>query len=357
MKKTIREDTVIMRVMCAVGFLIFSFLYLYNYQADILAMAQHVLSDGKTSYNDLVGAIVITITLYALHLVIYGIMKLHSIAHALTYFPSLLLLTVLTDVSPDIDNGFSFGNWLWAFPLLLCLWYVGVLVAKASMMYERPRVSHGFFSHTTWANSLAMAVMFFLVGCFSNSDEVFHYRMKIERCLVSGDYDKALDVGYSSLATDSSLTMLRVYALAACNELPERLFEYPLTGGAAAMKPNGTSVRMLLHEDVGLRKVRQSSYDYLLCGLLLDRKIDRFAHEVVKKYNAANMPRHYREALVMYKHIRANPIIVCKDNVMDADYRDYQDMEKKYHDVAERKNEIRDAYGKTYWYYYDYGEK
>ena len=49
-----------MRVMCAILFLCFSFLYLYEYQADVLAVAQHVLSDGQTHYNRTIGAVLIT---------------------------------------------------------------------------------------------------------------------------------------------------------------------------------------------------------------------------------------------------------------------------------------------------------
>lgn len=354
MNNTRRDDTVIMRITIAVLFWLFTFFYLYNYQADTLAMAQHVLSDGKTTYNAFVGAWLITLTLYLLQLVVMGFLKLKSRSHALTYFPSLLVLTILTDVSPDMDKGFSFGAWLWVFPLLITIWGLAVYVAKEVLPYEPENASHGLFSRTSWINFLTMATMFFLVGTFCNSDEVFHYRMKVENCLSERKYDEALKVGAKSLATDSSLTMLRIYALAATKQLPERLFEYPLVGGSAAMKPNGTTVKMLLHTDTRLRYVRKSARDYKLCALLLDRNLDAFAKEVVRLYGTQNLPKHYREALALYKHLRANPVVVYQDNVMDADYNDYQEMEKKYANPTERKNMLRDSYGKTYWYYYDY---
>ena len=37
-----------------------------------------------------------------------------------------ILLTIITDVSPDIDRGFSFGAWLWVVPLLMVVWCVMV---------------------------------------------------------------------------------------------------------------------------------------------------------------------------------------------------------------------------------------
>ena len=343
-----------MRITIALLFGLFTFFYLYNYQADLLAMAQHVLSGGKTTYDAFIGALLITLTLYLLQVVVMGFLKLKSRSHALTYFPSLLVLTILTDVSPEMDKGFSFGAWLWVFPLLIAVWGVVVYVAKEVLPYEPENASHGFFSRMAWINVLTMSVMFFLVGTFTNSDEVFHYRMKVEKCLTERKYDEALRVGYKSQATDSSLTMLRIYALAATNVLPERLFEYPLVGGADAMKPNGTTVKMLLHTDTRLRYVRKSARDYKLCALLLNRNLDVFAKEVVRLYGTQNLPKHYSEALALYKHLRANPVIVYQDNVLDTNYKDYQEMKKKFNNPIECRNNLRDSYGKTYWYYYDY---
>ena len=77
-----------MRVMCAVVFFVFTFCYLYFYQADVLAMAQHVLSGGKTRYNSLIGAVLITLVLYLLQLLVFAVTRLYKRAHALTYFPS-----------------------------------------------------------------------------------------------------------------------------------------------------------------------------------------------------------------------------------------------------------------------------
>ena len=40
---------------------------------------------------------------------------------------------------------------------------------------------------------------------------------------------------------------------------------------------------------------------------------------------------------------------------MDADFQDFQQMEHKFANPEERRNAIRDTYGNTYWYYYEYG--
>ena len=50
------------QIACIVAFCVFSFVYLYFYQQDVLAAAQHVLSGGKTHYDRTVGAVLITLT-------------------------------------------------------------------------------------------------------------------------------------------------------------------------------------------------------------------------------------------------------------------------------------------------------
>ena len=60
-----------MHVVCAVLFVLFTFCYLYFYQADVIAAAQHVFSGGQTRYDRLIGAVLITVGLFCLHLVFF----------------------------------------------------------------------------------------------------------------------------------------------------------------------------------------------------------------------------------------------------------------------------------------------
>ena len=42
---------------------------------------------------------------------------------------------------------------------------------------------------------------------------------------------------------------------------------------------------------------------------------------------------------------------------MDTDFEDFQQMDHKYANETEKQNALRDIYGNTYWYYYEYGNK
>lgn len=91
----------------------------------------------------------------------------------------------------------------------------------------------------------------------------------------------------------------------------------------------------------------------------MDKEIDKFARCLAcdprYKYNC--LPKHYKEAMVLYNHIRSTPIANYKNSVAEADYQDLQTIIKNTSDKAKRKALIQEAYGITYWYYWLYGKK
>ena len=376
------NDTLLIRMVCSILFCCFTFVYLYVYQADVLAVAQHILSEGKTSYHAGIGALLTTLTLYLVHLGVSYVCRPSGIGHSLTFFPSLLLLTILTDVSDNIDRHCSLGWWWIAAPLLL-LAYGGLMwVLKRNRHKVEEGKAHGDFVRLMWQNIIALGVMFVLVGLLSNHDVAFHERAKMEQAIVNKEYKDALEVGKNNLKTDSNLVMLRAFCLSKTHKMGESLFEYPLMGESQSLLPNGSSVRMLMTPDKDVyryigdiprqqmpimrylelitasRKAKKPAGDYLLCGYLLDKNLDKFVVHLPRYYHVDSLlPKHYREALVLYTHSRSNPKLVYHDAVTDADYSDYQDLEKKYPEKMVRQTKIRDIYGKTYWYYFHYHQK
>ena len=105
------SSTVAIRLMCAIVFLTFSFVWLYCFQADILAAAQHVLSKGLTTYKPFVGAVLITLALQVFQLIVYALTRLRKRSHALTYLPSMLALAVITGINSDIDSHYALSSW------------------------------------------------------------------------------------------------------------------------------------------------------------------------------------------------------------------------------------------------------
>lgn len=374
------SSTIAIHVMCAIVFSLFSFCWLYFFQADVLMMAQHVLSNGVTHYNPLIGACVITLLLYLLQKVLYRFLKLKKRSHALTYLPSILILALLSSIVPEGDSGISFSMSWWAILLILAVWGLMAFVARSTQDVESD-VRFGLFSRPMWINLLFMSLMMMLVAWVGNTNAVFHYRMKVERCLIEGEAADALQAGKRSLESDKLLFMLRMYALARAHALGEHLFEYPITGKREDMLPTAkTSTGFMmypvdsLYKFMGARPAglmsperylqllerrdtlpNQTVQDYLLCGYLIDRQIDQFAKEVGRYYHINDsLPKHYREALTLYTHMRTRPRVVYHNAVMDEDYDNFQELERDYKDATERKGKVEEKYRETYWYYYKY---
>ena len=84
-------------------------------------------------------------------------------------------------------------------------------------------------------------------------------------------------------------------------------------------------------------------------------KLDEFASEISKYYSLDNqLPKHYREALTLYCHLRSKPILSYSVPVVEEDFRNLQELERQYPDPQERKVKVSEQYRGTYWYYYRY---
>lgn len=378
------SSTIGIRVMCAIVFVVFSFCWLYYFQSDVLMMTQHVLSGGLTNYNRIVGAVIVTFSLMLLQLLVYKILHLKKKSHTLTYLPSFLFLGLLSDFVQKGYDGVTYGFSWWLPILILAIWMFVVYVSRMIQGVETDE-QFNIFSRTIWVNMLGMAIMIIGVAWLANTNAVFHYRMAMERHLLEGDDRAALEIGKKSLESDEHLLMLRMYALGRTGGLGDHLFEYPVTGSSAQILPTDSSASVMmypvdsLYRFIGARPVGKMPplrylelvskkdslspkvvHDYILCGYLIDRQLDRFAnafrsyYEINDSLHNNSLPKHYREALTLYTHMKAHPVIVYHNAVMDEDYDNLQELEKQYPDKTERKGKVEEQYRGTYWYYYRY---
>lgn len=284
-----------MRAICTVLFCSFTFCYLFFYQADVMTVVQHLASGRQTFYDPMLGAVLITFTLKLLQMGVSSLFKLKKRGFGLTYFPSYLILTIISDLRPTA-NSVTFGNWLWIAPLLLLVYTFVMFAVKRFEPYEPESRSYGPFSQMIWINLLLFLGFFLFIGLFSNSDRYFHQRAKVEALIDKKDYAGALDVVRTMPYTDSVTSMLTVYAVARRGHLADSLFHYPLEGGASTLRPG--KVHSWLQPDSVLYKVTRNSANYQLIGFLLDRNLNDFARYLPQYYPADSLrPRYYKEAL------------------------------------------------------------
>lgn len=375
------ERAITLRVVCAFAFLLFTFFWLYFFQGDILAVAQHELSGGKTHYNRTIGAIIVTVVLFGLHLLVFVLTRLTRRTHALTYLPSMLLLAFVSSISVP----FRWGAWLWAAPLVLLLWGGAVWLSKQLLpigeaMENRNRLQ--LFSRVTWINMLQLAFMMIGVAAVSNTNAVQHFRAHVEVALMEDNVDEALRTGSCSLETDESLTMLRIFALSQKGQLADHLFEYTISGTSADMLPmKGSKGQLMLMTDTLLWQhfgvspdsmmsthLSVAQYldslecdtlatpawrDYKLMGQLIDRRLDTFVVCLPRYYKmeADSLPRHYREALVLYQQA-VDTSFIYSDSLMLSSWYDFHINDSIYPKVTERRIRTEGQFRGTYWYYY-----
>lgn len=378
------------KVACTTVFVVFTFSWLYWFQADLLAVAQHGLSHGITSYNRTLGALILTVSLLLVQLIVYALTRLERRTHALTYLPSFLLLAFVSSVS----SPFKWGAWLWAAPLVLLLWAGAVILAKKALPFDyNSHLSTGLISRLLWLNMLQMGGMMLGVAAASNTNAVDHFKAHAEVALMHGDADKALRVGRRSLESDPTLTMLRIFALSQKGQLADHLFDYSISGSSHDMLPLAGSKSSLhimpdtlLWDHFGVRPdsivaransagihrilggaLTTSQYldslandslaspawrDYRLMGLLIDRKLEPFAQRMASSSALDSvLPRHYREALVLYRE-RIDTSFVYDDSVMTARWHSYCRYDSLYPLKSERRIRLEEEFRNTYWYYY-----
>ncbi len=193
-----------------------------------------------------------------------------------------------------------------------------------------------------WQYTLIVAVLTLVVSMAIDTTDVQRYAQRMERLIADGDYQGALEVGSESDKTDLRLMQLRVKALAHERQLGERLFAYPVTGKGSDLAGEGS-----------VPAAQQG--DYALCASLVDKDLDRFVQLLPQYYEVSDaLPRYYREALILYNHLRSAPAILYRNSVMDTDYKDMQQLERKYQSRGARQMAVFSQYEGTYWYYYEY---
>ncbi len=361
---------------CNIVFVSFCFCYLYYYQADLLSLMQYTYSDGQTHYNHLWGAVLTALLLLSVNLLAIRRNKEFHTFSAWTFFPSAILLTFITGGRQTEDLNLSFGFIAYMSLIAVCLYVIFSKCIRNFIRTNSEKINNNSFIKNLWINLLIITVQFMYVCAFSNSDRLFHARLHVLQSLCEKDYDEALCTIDKLETSDRQLTTLIVYTLSKKNMLAERLFEYPLRGGSVSLLPDSTLTTKIgfdeiyhhlnlkipgnqIHNSIEFirhgRGRNKQAADYILCGYLMDKNLDAFVENITKYYDINDLlPKHYREALTLYVHSHTAPKVIFKNSIMDADFQDYQNMEHDITDTEERKNKLRDTYGNTYWYYYQY---
>lgn len=379
---------------CRLLFSAFTFIYLYSFQGEVLSVAQHVFSDGQTSYSLFVGAVIITLLLTALQWVVSRLSAMPLVCHAVTYLPSFLILSMLTSVNDATYRHFSLGAWTWVAPLVIIAYVVATLLLRRLRSARRAPAPSADIAPYLWPNYLILLLLILVSGSIPSTTDVYYYEIKTERLISEGRYEDALLVGRKHLDTNRRLTQLRMYALARTGQLPDKLFAYPqpygsegllmLTDTSAIHRVTSDDIRRWLGDTLAVPHMSATAYfrgqlrtdtvrtapvaDYYLCALLLDKNLEQFAQSIARRYTPSDsLPPVYSQALALCAHpssgkanatdaVASVPTHLRADSLTLARYHDYCTMRDTITSEPQRTNLTRRKFGDTYWWYYDFGK-
>ena len=375
MKRTSKYDIPI-RIVCAVLFTLFSFLYIYLFQGEQLALIQDHLAQGVTSNNTLITALIITLLLVGVQYLLNRVGKLHGRFEAISYLPSCVLLALITKV--DAFLSYSLVQWLVSLFVVFALYLLAVWVERNTAFLRDTK----FLDQLT-PNLGVMVAMFVFTGWYGDNSAAVQMELAAWKHVHAGEYGRVLSVGDHSDDTNANLTALRGLALAKTGRLGDNLFTYPQRYGSNGLLMNRYKVQTpsygskMFYEQLGAspyggegapafykRMMLQSDDEEFrnLCAaaLLLDKKLDEFI-ALTKDWIPSDgglsiAPVHYQEAWMIYNELHPfSPIAFVPDENIAQQYREYLEFHETYatNPVAIR-NYCKRRFGNTYWYYYDF---
>lgn len=359
------NDSTATRVVCAILFLTFTFVFLYCYEGDMLVVAQHIASGGQTHYEYLIGATLLTLFLFLVQWGAAALTRLRGIFHAVTYFPSLIILTFLVSTPTSEAPLEASYEWMWQLPLLLAVWGVAAWMACRYQKVEMATRHAGILTQLTFINVCTLAA-FMLIPCLvGNADRRFHQRIHQEYLITHARYDEALRLGQTDEAlnqaqNDEALklgqpieqrtlnqTMVNAYCMSRLNILPDSLFAMDIPEGMTTLLPSQQNGHFLLTPDSTALELKNNR-DVLLCQRLLKRQLPQFAERLGKWYKRRNnLPRHYHEALALCRQLHPAMVAEYQADKADSLLLDFQRLRQ-----ANIQDTLRSKYAHTYWFYF-----
>ncbi len=268
-----------------------------------------------------------------------------------------------------------------------------LLMITDKHLRHRSRITPQTFGVNFQFFAVQMLLLCLYVGVGNGVTDLQHYELRTAQALQSKHPKRAYKVGDKSYATSHRLFAMRCYLMATTHKkgLGDEVFSQMVPDGGAAsllllptdkyqqlLLPASKLERLLgsrrhanegalayLHRCAWLSAFKGDSKhtaaaDYYLCALLLERKLDLFAKEIVYYYPTevaqSKLPRYFAQALILYQRTRTQPKVFYTDSNIEANYRDYTDMADSIPDRTVRTNMLRYSYGETYWWWYSYGD-
>lgn len=202
LKNIHNDSTALLKVVGAVVFLLFVFIYTYFIQCDLLAMIQYAWSDNQTHYDRLIGSFIITAVLAIIAILVNAITHFPEKIQPLIYLPSLVTIGLLTGVTVNEAGSVhtTMSCCLITITTLILFLFVCLNPQKATTIFKSEN-EHGKVTDVCLANTLVFVFMIMLVYGMGNTDRQLHTRLTVERLCHQGRYTEALETDFRNMMT------------------------------------------------------------------------------------------------------------------------------------------------------------
>lgn len=368
---------------CGLLFVAFSFCYLYYFQADLLALAQHVYSDGRTVYHPILSSILLTGLFTIVGVLLTHYVRLPIRALALAWTPSFLLLGCISDISfPHIFPHSDGAPW-WMFAVLFVIWLVAFYFASANTDTKN---TNGYSTTFEYPNFLIFALNMILVPLLGNTDTRTHLELKWEREIANGDLEQVLHWNHAARGEmPRVLYPMQAYALSVRGVIGDSLFCYPTISSSQRLLPNLADTLLPMSIDTIFRNhlgvfpsesdysaskflcdatrdtlAREPIMDYVLSAMLLDCDLKKYADYLPEVHTVNDsLPQHFHEAIILvareYPELTDYKPTDSLRNCLNEYIEAIRDSSVLAPEIADS---VRDVYRNSYWrYYYQHNKK
>lgn len=364
----------VISLVCGLLFVAFSFCYLYLYQRNLLALAQNILSDGRTIYHPLSSTLVIISVLLFVELLFRHFVFVPMRFKALHWFPSALLLGLVTDFNFTALSTQHSGATVVGFLVVLLLGLLVIWVAR--QMFDGRTGKSDIWSYLC-SNLLIMGALFATVLWMGNTNQLLHNELEMEHHIRQEHYDQALRVGQESDRISRTMMSMRMYCLSRKGTLGDELFHYhnnlssdnilptfadtlrcsnlphmySVLIGHFPARSDVSSGRFLEFMANDTTANQAAVGDLLLSAYLLDRRLTDFVETLPRYYHINDsLPHHYQEAYALSQTLE----------VAAADTSYHSACQPRLDRFLELRNATQPAepsetihnYDNTYWYYF-----
>lgn len=363
------------RVMCNLLFALFAFVYLYFFHSDFLRTILIYINSVNKSWMSILLALLFVLLLFGFRYLTNRALKCEGILYSLSFYPSCLVLGTITNYKYYLSFADNIKNiWIW-FTIVSIAIFIFIKLALKHSLRNFINKRRGKFVILNY-NLFILIVLSLTTIYIGNDNILYHNIVDTENAISDKDYRLARSITDKLFENSRDLTVLRNFSLLKESKSGEYLFDFPQKYGVKGLffDCNRDNLNAINNDSIasflGVNKIEfinkiaprdfisendSNKVAYFIAYKLLSKDISDLQSIISKYYNirSINLPKHYKEALLLSHYLKNNGEILKIDDQKEIDlFKDFIKKRNNIYKIPLKKKELFMEYGNTYWWYY-----